>query len=71
MLSCAQARCTKLSTEVSEESEVFVSKQEKQMAREKREDVVSPQKGERNRIGMRVLTALATNKQKMCLQNMH
>lgn len=49
--------CTgKLSTEVSKESKVFVSKQEKQMGSEKRKEVISPWKGERNRIGTRVLT---------------
>lgn len=64
LLSCALARCTKLSTEVSKESKVFVSKQEKQMGREKRKDVVCPQKGERNRIGIRVLSELATDSQK-------
>lgn len=35
LLSCALARCTKLSTEVSKESKVSVSKQEKQMGRGK------------------------------------
>lgn len=49
--------CTgKLSTEVSKESKVFVSKQEKQMGSEKRKEVISPWKGERNSIGTRVLT---------------
>ncbi len=65
------ARCTKLSTEVSKESEVFLSKQEKQMAREKGEDVVSPQKGERNGIVFRLVCASATNKIENVFTNHH